>query len=83
MSARPRSKIVFGQMAQGLLGGVLASALLYAMVEFALPALAADLAEYVRMDPLFYVLVLIAGTLLGLLGSLISVFRFIRPAATR
>jgi cell division transport system permease protein len=78
-----RLPFVVEGMVQGLIGGVLASGILYTLVEYALPAVAADLAVYVRMDTYFYVLVLVAGTALGLLGSLISVFRFIRPAASR
>jgi cell division transport system permease protein len=78
-----RLPFVLEGMIQGALGGILASAILYALVEHALPAVAADFAVYVRMDSFFYTLVAAAGTVLGLVGSLISVFRFIRPAAAR
>jgi cell division transport system permease protein len=67
-------------MIQGFLGGVLAAGLLYLMLERALRWLSAEFSAYVHMDPLFYVLVVAAGTGLGLLGSIISVTRFIRPA---
>jgi cell division transport system permease protein len=64
---------------QGFLGGAVAVGLLYLAVERLLPALSADLAAYLLVAPGFYLLILAAGTALGLLGSVISVIRFIRP----
>jgi cell division transport system permease protein len=65
---------------QGLLGGILASGILYLVIEHGIRFASAELAGYAHMDTLFYLLVVAAGTVLGLLGSLISVLRFIRPA---
>jgi cell division transport system permease protein len=64
---------------QGFLGGAVAAGLLYLAVGRLLPALSAELAAYVLVTPGFYLLILAAGTALGLLGSVISVIRFIRP----
>ena len=64
---------------QGLLGGIIASGILYTVIEHALRFVSAELAGYAHMDTLFYVLVVAAGTILGIVGSLISVMRFIRP----
>jgi cell division transport system permease protein len=68
---------------QGLLGGGIAAGILYVLIAHGLKLLTAELAEFVRMDPLFYLLVVIAGGVLGLFGSTISVLRFIRTGDTR
>ena len=65
---------------QGCLGGIIASGLLYLLLEHAAPLLSSELSEFIRMDPGFYLLVLCAGVVLGLIGSLISVVRFIKLA---
>lgn len=67
---------------QGVLGGLLASGVLYLLLEKALRWVSAEFSAYVHMDPVFYAAVVVAGTVLGLLGSVISVTRFIRPAET-
>lgn len=68
---------------QGLLGGGIAAAILYSIITYGLKLLSSELAEYVRMEPVFYGLVIAAGGLLGFIGSLISVVRFIRPGNGR
>lgn len=65
---------------QGCLGGVFASGLLYLLLEYAAPLASPELSEFIRMDPGFYLLVLCAGVFLGMIGSLISVIRFIKLA---
>jgi cell division transport system permease protein len=67
-------------MVQGLLGGCLAAGLLYLVVEHALAWAAPEFAPLASMDPSFYGLVIAAGVCLGLVGSAISVVRFIGPA---
>jgi cell division transport system permease protein len=64
---------------QGLLGGAVAAATLYLALDRLLPALSQEIAGYVQVRPGFYLLILIAGLALGLIGSVISVIRFIRP----
>jgi cell division transport system permease protein len=64
---------------QGLLGGGIAAGILYLIITYGLKLLSPELAEYVRMEPVFYGLVIAAGGLLGFIGSLISVVRFISP----
>ena len=65
---------------QGCLGGIIASGLLYLLLEHAAPLLSSEISEFIRMDPGFYLLVLCGGVVLGLIGSLISVVRFIKLA---
>jgi cell division transport system permease protein len=79
-SAFIRIPFLLEGMIQGILGGLLASGLLYLVLEKALHWVSAEFSTYIHMDPLFYALVVAAGTVLGLLGSIISVTRFIRPA---
>jgi cell division transport system permease protein len=68
---------------QGLLGGGIAAGMLYLILTYGLKLLSTELAEYVRMEPVFYGLVVAAGGVLGLVGSLISVMRFIGPGTGR
>lgn len=65
---------------QGFIGGVVAAAVLYFLLEYAAPFVSRDFSGFLRMDRLFYVMVVVAGTSLGLLGSLISIARFIKGA---
>jgi len=65
---------------QGLLGGILASGILCLVIEHAVRFASTELAGYAHMETVFYILVVVAGAALGLVGSLISVMRFIRPA---
>jgi cell division transport system permease protein len=67
-------------LVQGILGGVVASGILYAVVEYGVRWIAPEVVEYAAMEPLFYGLVVVSGAVLGLLGSAISVVRFIRPS---
>ena len=75
-----RPFIIEGVM-QGLFGGVAASALMLLLFEYATRLVSEEFAPYLRMPPLFYGSVVGTGMLLGLAGSLISVLRFVRPAA--
>jgi hypothetical protein len=62
---------------QGFLGGIIATFILFLLLEYATPLLLVQFSEFVHMEPLFYFVVVIAGVGLGLVGSLISVARFI------
>jgi cell division transport system permease protein len=68
---------------QGVLGGGLAAVLLYLLITQGIRFVSTDLAAYVRMDGTFYGGIVLAGAVLGFIGSAISVMRFIRPAGTR
>ena len=69
-------------MLQGLIGGILAAGLLFTIFERVVPFFLRDLARFIHTDPYFYLVVIVAGTILGLLGSVISVLRFIQPSRT-
>jgi len=66
---------------QGVIGGVLASSILYLLLEQLLPSLSSEVAGFLQMPPPFFLLVIAGGTALGLIGSVISVVRFIRRAS--
>jgi cell division transport system permease protein len=63
---------------QGFCGGVIASGIFYVMTEYSARLLSKEFSEFIHMDPMFYLLVVGGGTALGLIGSSISVVRFIR-----
>jgi cell division transport system permease protein len=65
---------------QGIIGGLLAAGILYGVIEYAIRWIAPEFGESAAMTPGFYVLVLAAGGALGLVGSAISVIRFIHTA---
>ncbi len=65
---------------QGLVGGLAAGGLLYFVLEHVLRWVAPEFSSIASMEGAFYGLVACGGVLLGLLGSGISVIRFIRPA---
>lgn len=66
---------------QGFLGGMLAAGVLYAAFDRAIPLLSPEMGAFLATEPLFYLAVILVGTVLGLLGSAISVARYIRPSA--
>jgi cell division transport system permease protein len=65
-------------MIQGLIGGILAAVLLYGLLEYAIRFIAIDLPDPVHRLPFFHAGVVGAGLLLGCIGGMISVIRFIR-----
>jgi cell division transport system permease protein len=65
---------------QGLIGGILAACILYLLLEHAMRFILVEVAQYVHMNATFYLLVAGSGVALGLVGSVISVARFINTA---
>lgn len=62
---------------QGLIGGLVASGIFAALFLATRRWLSQPLIDFLQVESSFYLLILIAGTFLGLLGSLFSVRRFI------
>ena len=62
---------------QGLLGGAVAAGIIYEMHSIAEGLVSAELAQFIRIDPQFYLQVVIVGIVLGFLGSTISIRKFI------
>lgn len=62
---------------QGAVGGGFAAAVMYGLIHVISRWVSRDLAEFIRVDMGFYGVVVGAGMLLGLLGSLLSTRRYI------
>lgn len=62
---------------QGLLGGVIASGLIYFLIEIVLLKFAAELTDILSTDLYLYGALILFGTVLGLLGSIFSIRKFI------
>jgi len=63
---------------QGFFGGCFASGIFYLLMEYSSRLLSREFSEFIHMDTIFYLFVIAGGTVLGLIGSCISVIRFIR-----
>ena len=62
-----------------VLGGGLAAGILYLLLAYAVRIISPDLPGLLRIENVYYAAVVVAGGLLGWIGSSISVMRFIRP----
>ena len=62
---------------QGSIGGALASVTIYGLLEAFTRLLAVELTDRLIIVPMFYPIVVVVGVLLGLLGSFISIRKFI------
>jgi|ERR1041385_4817019 cell division transport system permease protein len=72
-----RAPFLIEGMVQGLIGGIIATGIIYYLLTFAAGLVSAELAEFIQIDVMFYGVVVLVGMLLGLFGSAISVRRFI------
>jgi len=62
---------------QGLVGGAITAGTIFALVTYVEPWLTVSLSEFVHVRPYYYGIIIGIGCGLGLLGSMISVRRFI------
>ncbi|MDL1891650.1 ABC transporter permease [Sphingobacteriales bacterium CHB3] len=67
-------------MVQGVVGGMIAAGVLYVVLEYAARLVASDFSAYIHMPSVFYAVVVATGLVLGLLGAIISIVRFMRVA---
>ena len=72
-----RAPFLIEGILQGLVGGIIAAGSIYYVLTFAAGLISTELAEFIRIEPTFYLFVIVVGTGLGLFGSAISVKRFI------
>jgi cell division transport system permease protein len=73
-----RSPFLLEGVLQGLVGGLVASGILYILIEHTLRLISPELSGYVQMERSFYMGIIGAGIGLGFVGSAISVARFIK-----
>jgi cell division transport system permease protein len=62
---------------QGLLGGLIAAGIIFVLFNYLEQWLTVSLSQFVHVEPFYYGIIIGAGCLLGLFGSMISVRRFI------
>ena len=62
---------------QGLIGGLIAAGIVFVLFNYLEQWLTVSLSEFVHVQPYYYGIIVGIGCLLGLLGSMISVRRFI------
>lgn len=62
---------------QGLIGGALAAATIYGLLETFTRLMALEIGDRLIIEPMFYPMVVMVGILLGLVGSFISIRKFI------
>jgi cell division transport system permease protein len=68
---------------QGLFGGAFAAGILKLAFEELAGLVSAEFAPYLRMPSLFYLAIVCAGIILGLIGSTFSALRFVRPSVAQ
>jgi len=72
-----RTPFLFEGFLQGLIGGGIAAAVIFAIFNFLEQWITVSLTEFVQVQPYYYGIIVSIGCILGLLGSMISVRRFI------
>ena len=72
-----RAPFLLEGVVQGLLGGGIASAVIYYATGAAVNYVSEDLAQFILVDARIYALIIAVGLVLGLFGSTVSVRRFI------
>jgi cell division transport system permease protein len=72
-----RMPFVIEGLIQGLIGGALAAGILYATYAAVSRLIGPELYDFITVDPLLYPAVVATGLVLGFLGSIISIRKFI------
>ncbi|MBI3364705.1 MAG: hypothetical protein HY033_07335, partial [Ignavibacteriae bacterium] len=72
-----RAPFILEGILQGLMGGIIAAAMIYYVLAYAAGIVSSDLSEFLRTDSLFYASLIGVGVALGFFGSAVSVRRFI------
>ena len=67
---------------QGVIGGLVASGVVYGLFSYLEQWASVSLSEFVRVPEFSYLTIIVVGSFLGILGSLISIRRFIGESVT-
>jgi cell division transport system permease protein len=72
-----RGPFIVEGLVQGFIGGALAAGILFLVFEYLAKWISVELAEFVKVKPVYYGVVVAVGCILGFLGSALSIRRFI------
>ena len=72
-----RGPFILEGLIQGVLGGSVAAGILFLVFEYLTKWISSELADFVHVRPYYYGVVVAVGCILGLVGSTISIRRFI------
>jgi cell division transport system permease protein len=78
-----RTPFLLEGLLQGLFGGAIAAGMIFVVFNYMERFLTVQLSEFVQVQPWYYAAIIGAGCVLGLLGSMISVRRFIGGKAVQ
>jgi len=77
-----RRPFILEGLIQGFLGGLLAAGVVFLIFNYLEEWVSVQLSDFVKVEPLWYGIIVGAGCVLGLLGSAISIRRFIGESVT-
>ena len=72
-----RGPFILEGLIQGFIGGCAAAGILFLVFEYLAQWISSELADFVRVEPIYYAVVIAVGCVLGFLGSAISIRRFL------
>lgn len=78
-----RGPFLLEGLVQGFIGGCAAAGIVFLSFEYLGRWLSVELSDFVRVQPLYYGVIVVTGCFLGLLGSLISIRRFISESVAQ
>lgn len=77
-----RRPFILEGLIQGFLGGVLAAGIVFLIFNYLEEWVSVQLSDFVKVEPVWYGIIVGAGCVLGLMGSAISIRRFIGESVT-
>ena len=72
-----RTPFLIEGLVQGFIGGCASAGVVFVIFEYLGGWVSVQLSDFVHVDPVYYAIILAAGCLLGIVGSMISIRRFI------
>jgi len=72
-----RTPFLLEGFVQGLIGGLIAAGIIFVIFNYLEQWVSVSLSEFVRVQPYYYGIIILIGSVHGLLGSMISIRRFI------
>lgn len=72
-----RTPFLIEGLVQGFIGGCASAGVVFVIFEYLGRWVSVQLSDFVHVDPVYYAIIVVAGCLLGIVGSMISIRRFI------